>query len=124
MLGLDDRRSAQVLAAGRVAIGAALVVVPERIGASWVGPDAGSAGTQVFARALGVRDVALGTGVLVALREGDPVKRWLALSAMCDAVDFGATLAAPGIPMRGKLATAAIAGAALVAGVRLTRSLD
>lgn len=124
MAGLDDRTAAQILAAGRVAVGLALIAVPERVGAGWIGPEAAGAGTQAFARALGVRDVALGAGALMALRQGDPAKRWLGWGAAADAVDFGATLGAPGIPLRGKLAAAAIAGTAMAAGVRLTRTLD
>jgi hypothetical protein len=124
MAGLDDRAAAQVLAAGRVAIGLALIAVPGRIGRSWIGPEASGAGTRVFARSLGVRDVALGAGALMALRQGDPARRWIAMGAAADAVDFGATLAAPGIPVRGKVVTAAIAGAALAAGVRLAGALD
>ncbi len=124
MGSLDDRAAAQVLAAGRVAVGLALIAVPGRIGASWIGPEAAGAGTQVFARALGARDVALGAGALWALRQGDPARRWLAWGAAVDAVDFGATLGASGIPARGKFVTAAIAGGALAAGVRLSRALD
>jgi hypothetical protein len=94
------------------------------IGGRWVGPDADRPGTRVLTRALGVRDFALGAGVLAALRQGDPVKRWLVLGVLCDTVDLVATATEPDIPVRGRVTTAAIAGVAAVVGARLARELD
>jgi len=55
------------IALGRVGLGTALLVAPDRVGAPWVGRDAGRAGTRVFARGLGARDVLLGLGTLAAV---------------------------------------------------------
>jgi len=123
-MALDDRTTAKLLAAGRVGVGVGLMAVPQVIGGRWVGPDADRSGTRVLARALGVRDFALGAGVLAALRQDDPVKRWLVLGVLCDTVDLVATVAEPDIPVRGRVTTAVIAGVAAVVGARLVRALD
>ena len=121
---LDERTIAKLLAAGRIGVGVGLLALPQVIGGRWVGPDGDRPGTRVLARALGVRDLALGAGVMAGLRQDDPVKRWLALGVICDTVDLIATAAEPDIPMRGRLSTAVIAGAAALVGVRLVRALD
>src|SRR4051812_35338865 len=59
------------LGAVRLGIGGALVVAPTVAGRIWIGDDAGGPGTRVFARALGARDVVLGTALLRALGDGD-----------------------------------------------------
>ena len=62
------------LAAGfalaRVAYGAALTAAPRRVAGGWLPEDAGRPGTQVAIRGLGVRDVALAGGVLLAASVG------------------------------------------------------
>ena len=74
---------------------------------------------QVLARALGARDLALGAGGLLALREADSdrARRWFAAQGVTDAVDFVATVAARGIPLPARIFAAAMAaGSAAIAG--------
>ncbi|HEX6122590.1 MAG TPA: hypothetical protein VFY89_05490, partial [Ktedonobacterales bacterium] len=76
----------------RLAAGTALLVAPRLAGRAWIGADAGRAGTQTFAQALGARDALIGLGALLALREGRSPRWWLQAGAVADAVDALASL--------------------------------
>ena len=120
---MDPRDAARLVAAGRIAIGAACVIAPRTAGATWIGPDARRPGATVFARALGARDVLLGAMVLHTVDRPDVGPRWLASTAACDAVDFAAAAAVrDDLPrVRGVLGMA-LAGGASVAGFALARA--
>ena len=121
---MTARRAVQGLALSRVAIGATLVVAPERVTEGWIGRDAERPGARVLGRAVGMRDLALGAGALVALRRGDSAWGWLAGAAAADAADFGATVAAGRrLPALGRYAVPAIAGGSAVMHVALGRVL-
>lgn len=99
------------LAINRIAFGAGLLLVPSRAGRSWLGPAAQRRSTQVFARGLGARDLALGAGALLALQRGEPAQRWFQGQLISDATDFVATLAAGRrIPPAPRLFALAVAG--------------
>jgi len=105
---------ARALAVGRVAIGAALVVAPKLVGTSWVGEDASRGSAQVLARALGVRDMAMGLIALHTAAHPQVGPRWQRTLAGCDAVDLAGTLLARrSLPPRGVAGVAAIAGTAI-----------
>lgn len=114
------RTAANLLAAGRVVVGVAFCAAP-RLGTRWVGKDGKRRGTQVLTRALGVRDAALGAGVIGATGSGE-LRRMLVLSSISDAVDFAATSTLPASRERDWVlvvaAGAAVAGLALAAAVR------
>lgn len=114
-----------LMAQTRVAVGMALVLFPSAIARMWVGADGATPGAKVLARAMGGRDLMLGLGVILALRDEIPVKRWVLLAAASDAIDGVATLLAlRRIPkLKGLLALGAAAGAAL-AGVNLAGRVD
>lgn len=121
---MTARRAAQGLALSRVAVGVALVAAPERATAGWLGRDARRPGAQVLARALGIRDLALGIGALAALRRGDDAWGWLAGAAAADAVDCAASIAAGDrLPALGRYGVPAIAGGSALAQVALGRVL-
>lgn len=79
--------SVSLLGAGRTAVGVALVVAPAAVGRGWMGPLADRPAGQALLRAFGVRDAALGLGLLLAVRCGAPVRTWLSLGAAADAAD-------------------------------------
>jgi hypothetical protein len=121
---LTPRDAARALAAGRIAIGAACVLAPRTAGALWIGGDARRAGTTVFARALGARDVLLGFMVLHTVDHPEVAPRWLSATAACDAVDLTAAAAVRDeLPrVRGALGMA-MAGGAAAAGLALSRAI-
>jgi hypothetical protein len=113
------------LARSRIAFGAAFVLTPGLTGRLWIGDDAKRPAVKVFTRALGVRDLAIGLGVAIALDRGAPVRGWLEAAALSDAVDFVATLVAGGsIPRGARNGTMIVAGASAATGVALARALD
>ncbi len=80
---------------GRLLVGVAFIAKPKVMEPSWIGRQARLPGAQVLARAVGARDLALGLGGVQAVARGDgSAQPWLGAAAICDAVDFGATLAA------------------------------
>src|SRR5919202_5473127 len=106
------RTLAGVLSFGRFVFGVAFIAEPNIMERAWIGKQARVPGAQVLARAVGARDLALGLGGVQAVARDDGSARpWLGAAAICDAVDFGATLAAgrriPKQPRNGVLAIAA-----------------
>ena len=121
---VKERESLPVaaLAAGRAAIGLALVLAPRRLGRLWLGEAVEQAGTRVALRSMGARDAVLGAGALMALRRGRPVRGWIEAGAAADAADLAATLAAGSrLPVSGRVGVPAFAVAGVAAGVVLAR---
>jgi hypothetical protein len=115
------RYAATAVAAGRVGLGVAALAWPSVPARPWVGSSADELSAQVFGRALGARDLALGLGALVAVRKAptDPwaAGAWFAAGALSDALDAAVTAAAwPRLPRITRWLVAASAGGAAVAG--------
>jgi hypothetical protein len=115
------RYAAMAVAAGRVGLGVAALAWPSVPARPWVGSSADELGAQVFGRALGARDLALGLGALAAARKApaDPwaAGTWFAAGALSDALDAAVTAAAwPRLPRFTRWLVAASAGGAAVAG--------
>src|SRR5919108_728555 len=86
---------AALISIGRFVFGVAFIAEPTLLDRAWIGKQARLPGAQLLARAVGARDLVLGLGGLQAVRREDGSARsWLAAAGICDAVDFGATLAA------------------------------
>jgi hypothetical protein len=110
-------------ALGRAALGAGLVLAPERLGRPWLGAAAATPGGQAALRGLGVRDLALGLLLLRALGDRDAAPGIARACALSDGVDAAATvLAREAIPATGWGVVALAAGGA-VAGLRLAGAL-
>lgn len=103
---------AGLISLGRLVFGVAFIARPRLMESGWIGKQARLPGAEVLARAVGARDLALGLGgVQAAARDDGSTRPWLAAAAICDAVDFGATLAAGrGIPRKPRTGVLAIAG--------------
>jgi hypothetical protein len=84
---MEPREIALAQARGRMAVGAAFLLAPGLAGRLWVGGEAARPASKVLGRAFGVRDLALGLGVVIAIDRGAPVRGWLEGSAMSDAGD-------------------------------------
>ncbi len=119
---MEDQQLARVLAATRVGFGALFLLAPSFVARMWVGEGAEEPSAKALARALGVRDAALGLGALIALEQGASTRQWLEASALADAGDALATLVGwPHLPaLRRWLALAGSLSAAYL-GVRLAR---
>ena len=123
---MDHRTIARISAAGRVAIGAALLVAPAAVTRGWTGSDGATTGGRLLGRSLGARDLVLGIGVLRGLERGDTgARHWVKAAAMCDAVDAVATAASlRHLPRRSATAVVALAAGAAVAGFVAADNLD
>jgi hypothetical protein len=122
---LDHRQVARLIAGVRIVVGAALVIAPRTIGRQWIGEDADGAGSRLFIRAMGARDLALAVGTMRALNHRGPARDWVFASAASDAADVGATvLALPRIGLRRGLPSAVTAGLASVVGFAAASRLD
>ena len=123
---MDHRSLARLSAAGRVAIGAALLVAPQLVTKGWTGADGATPGGRLLGRSLGARDLALGLGVLGALERGDPrATDWIRASAVSDAVDAAATLLAyRHLPKGGRFGVLVLAATAAVGGFVAAENLD
>ena len=119
---------AGLISLGRFFFGVAFIAEPTLMERAWIGKQARLPGTQLLARAVGARDLALGVGGLQAVMRNDGSARpWLAAAAACDAVDFAATWrASRDIPRQARSGVLAIAGVSWVlsaiAAVGLGRS--
>src|ERR687888_614876 len=112
------RRIAEAVALGRIAIGIVALVAPTVPLRPWVGRDfAWQPRAKLLARSLGARDLALGIGVMLALRHKAPVRGWVEGAGLADVGDTLATLLAFGkLPKSGRwLVLASAAGAAAAA---------
>jgi hypothetical protein len=112
-------------ARGRIVVGAALVLAPGLAGRFWIGDEAKRPAVKVFARALGVRDLGLGLGVVIALDRGAPVRGWLEAGGLADLVDLAATLGAgAAIPEQARRSVAVVAAGSAAIAAALARALD
>ncbi len=123
---MSPRGLAGAVAAGRVGIGAAMLVAPARFGRPWLGSAAETGGGGVAVRALGARDLTVGALGVAALagRLGTPATAAtiVAAGAGCDLADGVAlVIARRDVPAAG-LATGVFAlGAAVLGGVLAQR---
>jgi hypothetical protein len=125
MRPMQARDFALAHARGRMLVGAAFVLAPGLAGRLWIGRDAARRPVTVLARAFGVRDLALGLGVVIALDRGAPVRGWIEGGVLSDAVDVAATLlAGDSIPADVRRGAVALGTGSAVLGVALSRALD
>lgn len=102
------------LAAGRIAFGALMLLMPEEAMRGWIGRRAAAlGGTQAVTRGFGARDLSLGAGTLAALMSGKDARHWVLAAAVGDVGDFAATATADDIPLAGRLLVLGMAGVAI-----------
>ncbi len=119
------RRAAWLIAAARIALGAAVLAAPERVLARWLGEaNARHGGVKDLGRGLAARDIALGLATLATL--DDPVigPRVQLGCALADGADAASTLLErESLPLLGVVGTVVVAGGAALAGVFFARQL-
>jgi hypothetical protein len=120
---VDERVIGGTLAVARVAVGIAFVGAPRLAVRAWSGAEAGPA-LRMAARALGARDLALGVGVLRALREDAPLADWLAAGALADASDaLGTVLSFRSLPRARRVLVLVVASGSAIVGARVAGAL-
>ena len=103
----------------RVLFGVVASSVPEKVGSTWIGEDASRESSKVVFRALGLRDIALGAGMVEASVR-DEAAPWLAVAMLSDLGDFTATVIARNkIDPRAVAITAFLTGSATVTAAGL-----
>jgi len=109
----------------RTAIGMAALLAPAAA-RPWLGSSTESGGGRVALQAFGVREAALGLGVLHQLRRGQPVRHWFQLGLAFELTDAIATLrnrsALPDGPIPDAVALFALSG--LIGGAAVGFGLD
>ena len=121
----DLQKLSIAFGASRIAYAVALLAAPERAANPWLGPVTESGGARVAARALAVRDGALGAGVVGAALTGSAARPWLVACIVSDLVDATATwLERDALPERSGPATLVVAGGAAAAGAALALAVD
>jgi hypothetical protein len=119
------RRLAAAVGAARIVLGAVAVLAPNAPLRPWVGDSADDHRALLLARALGGRDLALGLGVLLAIREGGPVRGWVEAGGLADTGDALFTLLAwRRLPAGGRWLVASAAAGAALAAVWAAPALD
>ncbi len=107
----------------RIAYGAGLAGMPERLSKRWLGPLGDP--TSVALRGLGVREALLHALALGSLVRGGPVRPFLVASAIGDLADIVATVGArKGLPGWSAPATVVVAGASAAESVYLVTRVD
>ena len=107
-----------LLAAGRIALGAGLIVKPDLVTGIWLGRDGRRPAIGALSRGFGARDAALGAGTLGAMRSGGSLRPWILAGIAADATDLVAVYAArDSLPSYAVPMIYALVGGALVAGV-------
>lgn len=114
---MNARNILGAVAVGRLLFGLWMLVSPAQVGGRWLGRGATGSESAMFVRAVGGRDVAYALGSLQAVRAGSDLKPWLGASVLVDGTDAVATLAAEGVALRTRLASAAIALSTVVISV-------
>ncbi|MEA2458372.1 MAG: hypothetical protein QOC95_1344 [Thermoleophilaceae bacterium] len=113
------------LNAGRVAFGVGLLAKPQLLAGAWIGKDGRRGAVSPIARALGIRDAAIGGGTLAAMRSGQPLRPWLVAAFVSDLTDFAATaLSRRDIPASSARMIYAVAGTAVAVGAVALASGD
>jgi hypothetical protein len=85
-----------------------------------IGDDVERPPVALLVRAVGARDIVVGSGALLALANGQPARTWLQAGIAADLADAAITAASlRSLPRRGAIATMALTVAAAYVGARL-----
>lgn len=108
----------------RATVGIAMLVMPGLIGAMWIGSDGRRRGVKAVTRALGVREVILGAGAVVAANEDRQLRRWVEFSMVADTTDAAATMvAARHLPTANAAAAIVVASGSAATGAWMLSQL-
>ncbi|MCZ7527506.1 MAG: hypothetical protein M5U14_14655 [Acidimicrobiia bacterium] len=106
---MDTRTLALTLGRSRAVVGIVLLLLPGLAGRLWLRPSARGAGARFFCRLTGIRDLLLGVGSVIAVKEGRKGADWLAMGGVADVADAAAVLVSPGVRRSTRMAALAVA---------------
>ena len=89
---LSDRQLAAAFGWARIGVGTAMFLKPRAMSRLWLGDDRTPTVASGSVRSVGGRELALGIGLLMALRHDTGVRGWLEGCALADASDALAAL--------------------------------
>jgi hypothetical protein len=89
---MDEKDLARLLGVSRLGVGTILFLAPRRASRFWTGESPEMAVSHMAVRGIGIRDIAIGLGLLTALENDGRVRGWLEASALADAGDAASTL--------------------------------
>jgi hypothetical protein len=122
---VQSRQLGRLVAVGRVGLGVIAITVPRLPLRPWVGDRDDDQAALLLARALGGRDLALGLGVLLAMRADAPARGWVEAGCLADAGDALFTLLSfRHLPRAGRWAVLAAAGGGVVAAWLASPGVD
>ncbi len=122
---MNAKIAAMLLAGGRAAFGAALIIAPRRVAHGWIGEDVERPPVELLVRSIGVRDLLLGAGGLLAVASGRPVRPWVQAGVVADLADAGLTTAYfSKLPPQGAIVTLALTAVAAYAGLRISARVE
>ena len=120
----NAREQVRVLGMLRAAVGGAMVLAPATSMRFWIGEERKASGTRLVTRALGMREIAIGVGTVLAVDHDAPVRGWLEAGVLIDSSDALTTmLSYRKLPRVGRTLVLAGATTAAVMGARLARQL-
>jgi hypothetical protein len=109
----------------RIAYGAGLILAPSRLAKRWLGTEASAAPTQVPLRGLGMREIVLHAGALVAALSDAPLRPWLLGSIAGDLTDIVATFTGRRqLPEGSAIATLVVGGGSALASGALAMAVE
>lgn len=121
---MTDEDLARMLGWARLSFGVVAFLAPRHAAKLWTGEDITGTTAVMGLRGAGARDIALGLGLLIALKEEAPVRGWLEAGALSDAGDALSTfLSRRELSAPRSLLGVAGSGAAVVLGRRLAEAL-
>lgn len=124
-LDVDPKDLARALSLARIGIGAFAFLAPRKLARSWTGHEGDMVAAPMAMRGLGIRDIALGLGTLLALDRGKGAQGWLEACALADAGDVVSTLANFGeLPWFKRMSALATASTGAFLGVALAEAID
>ncbi len=122
---MDPKQLARNMGIARVTFGLGFMLLPGLTGRVWIGDEADGDRPKVLTQAIGARDLVMGLGILGAMGSNRPVKGWLQMTALTDALDFLAGLVAGDrLPPWNRRILLALAGGSALQGAIAAAGID
>jgi len=112
------------LAWSRIAVAAGCLALPGVTGRIWAGKPGTGSDVGAIVRSFAIRDLALGLGLLRAVRASHPTRGWVEMGVLSDAVDLCFAAVGPATPRRRHVVGIGVAGYVVAGTAALLRGGD